>query len=107
MYEYRARVRRVVDADTLDLAIDVGFHVTVHARVRVLGLWAPERNTPAGRTADLFAITLLGDSPEVIVRTKLDRSFDRWLGEVRLADGTSYAERVISAGHGTPNKIGA
>ncbi len=107
MYEYHARVRRIVDADTLDLAVDLGFHVAVNVRVRVLDLWAPERHTSAGKAADLFAITLLGDAPEVIVRTKLDRTFDRWLGEIRLPDGTSYAERVIAAGHGTPHKIGA
>jgi micrococcal nuclease len=101
MWTYRARVRHVVDADTLDLDVDAGFHVHMHVRVRVIGVDAPERSTPEGKAADLYAITLLASTPYVTVRTELDRSFDRWLAEVTLPDGTDYAVRLIEAGHGT------
>lgn len=72
--------------------------------MRVLDLWAPERHTSAGRAAEQYALHLLGNNPCVVVRTKLDRTFDRWLGEIRLPDGSSYAQRLISAGHATPAK---
>lgn len=100
-WEFQARVRRVVDADTLDLACDLGFGMTANVRVRVLGVNAPERNTPEGRAAELFAITLLGAHPQLTVRTELGKSFDRWLGEITLPDGSNYATRLIDAGHGT------
>jgi micrococcal nuclease len=42
MYEYRAKVVRVVDADTLDLEVDLGFTVKVKIRARLHGIDAPE-----------------------------------------------------------------
>ena len=41
-YEYRARVRRVIDGDTLDMDIDLGFEVVLASRVRLLGINTPE-----------------------------------------------------------------
>jgi micrococcal nuclease len=42
MYEYKARVKRVVDGDTLDLEVDLGFTVKVDIRVRLYGIDTPE-----------------------------------------------------------------
>ena len=47
-HKYKAKVRRVVDGDTLDLDIDLGFHITLSERVRLLGI-----DTPETRTRDL------------------------------------------------------
>lgn len=41
-YEYLARVKRVVDGDTLDLEIDLGFKTFLHVRVRLHGVNTPE-----------------------------------------------------------------
>tara|TARA_R110000751_G_C13660231_1_gene469075 strand:- start:229 stop:591 length:363 start_codon:yes stop_codon:yes gene_type:complete len=48
MYTYKAKLDRVVDGDTLDAHIDLGFDITVHKRIRLLGI-----NTPESRTRDL------------------------------------------------------
>lgn len=104
MWEYRARVKSVIDADTLSLAVDLGFDIWHDIRLRVEGLDCPERNTPDGRAASLFAITLLGVPAYVTVRTRFDRSFARYVGAVDLPDGTSYATRLIDAGHGRPHQ---
>ena len=48
MYTYKARLDRVVDGDTLDAYIDLGFDITVHKRIRLAGI-----NTPESRTRDL------------------------------------------------------
>ncbi len=48
MYEYKAKVTKVVDGDTIDLAIDLGFDIWYNSRVRFLGI-----NTPESRTRDL------------------------------------------------------
>ena len=42
MWEYQATVARVVDGDTLDLEINLGFHVHHRVRVRLLGVDTPE-----------------------------------------------------------------
>ena len=45
MYEYHAVVNRVVDGDTLDVTIDLGFHTHIKTRVRMEGMNAPESRT--------------------------------------------------------------
>ena len=48
MYTYNIELLRVVDGDTIDAKIDLGFDVSVKKRVRFLGV-----NTPESRTRDL------------------------------------------------------
>ena len=45
MYEYRVTIDRVVDGDTVDCWIDLGFNTQVFKRVRFLGVNAPETRT--------------------------------------------------------------
>jgi micrococcal nuclease len=48
MYEYRCKVRRIVDGDTVDVDIDLGFGVWLNdERVRIMGI-----DTPESRTSD-------------------------------------------------------
>ena len=50
MYEYKAKILRVVDGDTVDVDIDLGFGVWLHReRVRMMGI-----DTPESRTRDLM-----------------------------------------------------
>ena len=42
MYEYKFKVNRVIDGDTVDGIIDLGFGVHLHERVRLAGINAPE-----------------------------------------------------------------
>ena len=48
MYTYKIKLDRVVDGDTIDAEIDLGFDVSVKKRVRFMGI-----NTPESRTRDL------------------------------------------------------
>ena len=41
-YRYRARLERVVDGDTIDVLIELGFYVTLRERVRLEGIDTPE-----------------------------------------------------------------
>ena len=45
MYEYKAKLERVVDGDTIDATIDLGFDVFVKKRIRFAGINAPESRT--------------------------------------------------------------
>ena len=45
MFDYRCTVSRVVDGDTIDVQIDLGFSVLHRARVRMLGIDTPESRT--------------------------------------------------------------
>ena len=48
MYTYKATLDRVVDGDTIDANIDLGFDITIHKRIRLAGI-----DTPESRTRDL------------------------------------------------------
>lgn len=58
MFTYKCTVKRVVDGDTLDLILDLGFHTFIHERVRLYGINTPEvygRNTSEeGKAASEF-----------------------------------------------------
>jgi len=45
MYEYRAKLIKIIDGDTIDAKIDLGFDVWVKKRIRFLGINAPETRT--------------------------------------------------------------
>ena len=45
MYEYKAKLDRVIDGDTVDAMIDLGFDTWVHKRIRLEGIDAPETRT--------------------------------------------------------------
>ena len=48
MYTYNIEVLRVIDGDTIDASIDLGFDVKIKKRIRFMGI-----NTPESRTRDL------------------------------------------------------
>jgi micrococcal nuclease len=54
MYEYKARIERWLDADTVDVSIDLGFDVWTKQRVRMTGIDAAEKNTDLGKEALRF-----------------------------------------------------
>ena len=51
MYEYACTVDRVVDGDTVDVILDLGFDILYRTRVRLYGI-----DTPESRTRDLDEI---------------------------------------------------
>ena len=112
MYEYGARVLRVVDADTLHLDVDLGCDVSLAMTVRLAGVDAPERNTLAGRTAAAHVARWLDEhapvddtgAHRVRVRTVKDRreKFGRYLAHVLDDAGDSLAAHLVATGHAVP-----
>jgi len=58
MYSYKCKILNVVDGDTLDIELDLGFEVRLKERVRLLGVDTPEvfgaKAEPAGQAASRF-----------------------------------------------------
>jgi micrococcal nuclease len=114
MYEYRVNVLRVVDGDTVDVDIDLGFGVWLRKeRVRIMGI-----DTPESRTSDsiekVFGIAsknrlkeLLGE--EAVLRTQVSKDgedmkgkFGRILGDfmcVVNGETRTVSNVLISEGH--------
>lgn len=96
-YVYRAVVSKIVDADTMDLKIDLGFRIGTLIRVRLLGINAPEMRTQEGKAAKGALLSFLPIGSEVIVRTYKDPvdKFGRWLGNVEVT-GIDIARWLVA-----------
>jgi micrococcal nuclease len=110
MYEYYVRkVENVVDGDTIDVLIDLGFDILFQSRVRLAGI-----DTPESRTKDLKEKTLgleskeylkkhLKDAKSVVIKTeKMDSSekYGRILGWVYInGDTESLNDKLINDGY--------
>jgi endonuclease YncB( thermonuclease family) len=104
MYEYKAYVERVVDGDTVDLTIDLGFHTYVVKRVRLSRINAPERFTEEGKLAKAFVENALAVGMEVVVQTQLDSKdkYGRVLGEIFIDKHFSLNEMMLMNGLAVP-----
>ena len=97
MFEYLAKVEKVVDGDTIDIAIDLGFSLHYKTRVRLAGIDTAEKNTELGKKTKAYVKQTLEGYVMRIQTTKPDK-YGRILGEVFLADGTSFNKSLISQG---------
>ena len=103
MHEYKCTILRVVDGDTVDVDIDLGFGVWLHKeRVRLYGIDTPESRTrdleekKYGLAAKKFLTGMLDDPAGIILKTHKDATgkFGRILGE--LWRTTDYADQSIN-----------
>jgi len=99
---YRARVERLVDADTADLVVFVGFRHVLHDRFRLYGIDAwetrgPEREQGLEATRALRKY-LAGKS--LVIDTQGDKrgKYGRWL-VVLWADGKNVNQWLVDQGH--------
>jgi len=119
MYEYRVTVLKVVDGDTVDVDIDLGFGVWLrNERVRIMGIDTPESRTsdPVEKKFGLAAKNRLKQllGKEAILKTQVDKDgedmkgkFGRILGDFECYDAkndrhTVVTEILIQEGHCVP-----
>lgn len=99
MYEYRARVIRVIDGDTLELEVDLGFDVFRNDTFRLAAINAPETSTDQGKAVKRFVEDLLPKGTEVFIQTIKDKKekYGRYLAWIYFdASGTfSLNEQLL------------
>lgn len=93
-YTYNATVTRVVDGDTVDLMVDLGFRVTTKIRTRLLGINAPEVSTPEGCVSRDRLREHLPVGTEVVVSTFKDPTdkYGRWIATLVKKGSTESIE---------------
>lgn len=108
-YVFRlAAVVRVVDGDTLDLDLDLGFSITLRQRVRLVGINAPETRTKnaaekaRGLQAQQFVIEWLQRPGAVLVRTTKDDKYGRMLADCYRQGEPSLCEELLAWGLASP-----
>jgi micrococcal nuclease len=106
MYTYEAKVVRVVDGDTIDALIDLGFDIHKKIRIRMVGI-----NTPESRTRDLeekklglaakarLKEILSENDNKIILESHGVGKYGRCLG-IRIKD-RSVNHQLIEEGHAT------
>lgn len=106
-FTYRAVVENVVDADTIDVNLDLGMRVHFRTRLRVAHIDAPERYTTEGRAAADFVRALLPVDTEVTVTTYKPDKYGRALADIQLPDDTDLATLLLEHGHAVEYEGGA
>ena len=119
MYEYRATVIKVVDGDTVDVDIDLGFGIVLSdERVRIAGIDTPESRTrnkeekKFGLAAKARVKQLLGKTS--VLKTQINKDgedmkgkFGRILGDFSVYDSATdswsmLTKILVSEGHAVP-----
>jgi len=117
-YVYRCTVTRVVDGDTVDVNIDLGFNMVNVDRVRLLGIDTPESRTRNKKEkflglASKARLKELLKGQKVFLKTTKDGTgkFGRILGSLYVGD-TNINEQLIKENHarayfgGSKNELG-
>jgi micrococcal nuclease len=109
MYEYRAHIIKIVDGDTVDVDIDLGFGIVLsNERVRINGIDTPESRTTDkeekkfGLAAKARLKSLLGKT--CTLKTQINKSgedmkgkFGRILGDFDVYDATTDSWKPVTS----------
>jgi micrococcal nuclease len=110
MYEYRVKkLMNVIDGDTIDVDIDLGFDISLARRVRMAGIDTPESRTTdkaekvLGLESKEYLKKMMKDAKTIVIKTQLPDSSEKYgriLGWVYI-DGAakSINEQMIEDGY--------
>mgnify|MGYP000999437729 CR=1 FL=1 len=106
LYNYKALVTKIIDGDTVDAEVDLGFHIKMEMRLRLLGVDTPELRSSnleekikAAEAKAYVTDFLLGK--EVIIKTEKADSFGRFLAIVYF-NGQNFNDLLIANGIAKP-----
>ena len=112
MYEYKALINRIIDGDTVDIDIDLGFGVWLRdERVRIMGIDTPESRT-SDTTEKQFGLAakarlkeLIPEGSMQVLKTEVNKNgedmkgkFGRILGDF-LIEKKKVTEILVGEGH--------
>jgi micrococcal nuclease len=110
MYQYKIKkIKRVIDGDTIDVDIDLGFSITLTQRVRLKDINAAETRTKdlvekaEGLVAKAWLEKELSREGEWIIETTKEDKYGRMLGTLYLVgDPVTVNERMLNEGIAKP-----
>jgi len=105
MYKYNAKLDRVVDGDTVDALVDLGFDTWKKVRIRMQGMNAPESRTrdleeKAKGIAAKIRLEELLDSGKFVLQSMGVGKYGRCLG-ILYVDDVNINKTLITEGHAT------
>ena len=85
-HQYWAQLVRVVDGDTVELNVDLGFYVSITISARLLRVDTPERGEEGFEEANATCAALLEEAADaegwLLIRTERTGKFGRWLVDI-------------------------
>ena len=108
MYEYRCKILKVVDGDTVDVDIELGFGIVLtDERVRIMGIDTPESRT-SDKVEDIFGEAakarvkeLLGNGEYAILKTEVNKDGEDMKGKF----GRVLGDFIVEEWEGQPNLL--
>jgi micrococcal nuclease len=94
MWTYQAKVERVIDGDTIDVTIDLGFSIWYKTRMRLLGVDTAEKITAFGKVTKSLLVNAIEGKMVKVEVSKPDK-YGRFLCNVWLAGATSINQQLI------------
>lgn len=91
--KYFGQILRVIDGDTFEILVELGFGVTQKFNVRLDGIDTPEANTTAGRKAKEYVRDLV-EGKSVILKDGAEK-YGRARAKIELMDGTDLTNFLI------------
>ena len=111
MYEYKCKIVKIVDGDTVDIDLDLGFGVWLRdERVRIMGIDTPESRT-SDKVEKVFGLaakdrlnSLLGSEAVLLSQVtkggeNMKGKFGRILGNFKTINGDNVADILMNEGH--------
>lgn len=109
MYEYRiSSVSKVVDGDTVDLTLDVGFYMFTIQRIRISGVDTPEMTAKdeverkMANEAKVFVENWFTNNKKLTIKTSKDDKYGRMLGEIKNDAGECINTLLVEKGYAWP-----
>ncbi|MBC9784995.1 thermonuclease family protein [Heliobacterium chlorum] len=102
-YTYKAKVTRVIDGDTFEAEVDLGFNVIVKEKFRLYGLNAPEvhgEEKTVGELSKQWLAHQLEGQPVTINSVRKEK-YGRWLAVVNAA-GKNVNDEMVAEGLAVP-----
>ena len=101
MYVYKAKVIRVLDGDTYECQVDVGFQITITTKLRLAEIDTPETYRPKteaerthGKEATAFVSDLILDKT-IVIRTNKSGKYGRYIAYVEIPDGRDLGTLLV------------
>ena len=115
MYQYKAKLLNVVDADTMDMDVDMGFNICIKQRLRLLGIDAPELNSKnltdreMAMRAKIFVLNAMTIGETYVIDTYKDDKYGRLLADIFVVttvgiiiNRTTLSNLLLEAGLAKP-----
>lgn len=107
MYTYEAEVIRIIDGDTIEVIIDLGFKVFWKTKIRLAGIDAPEIDTVDGIVAyDALRFMIASSKIKIVTQKDKQEKFGRYLATVYpfagKGEGVSVNDLMLKGGYAKP-----